>query len=122
MRPLSLISVLVLLYALGDTAPATTSLAEAPGPDPSRPVDVAPGEVLVKFRPAVPKDRIALIVSELGVEVVRTFEALHLYQVRIVSGVPLETVIRRFSLLPEVEYAEPNYIQRPPEGSPQPDR
>lgn len=122
MRPLSLISVLVVLYAWGNTAPATTILAEAPSPGPSRPIDVAPGEVLVKFRPEVPKDRITLIVSELGVEVVRTFEALHLYHVRIVSGEPLETVIRKFSLLPEVEYAEPNYIQRPQGGSQQSDR
>ena len=71
-----------------------------------------PGEVLVKFKPEVSKERIPILLKEMGTEVVRVFENLGVYHLRITSGESTEAVIRKFSLLTEVEYAEPNYKRK----------
>ena len=71
-----------------------------------------PGEVLVKFKPDVSKERIPTLLEEMGTQVIRVFENLEVYHLRITSGESTEAVIRKFSLLNEVEYAEPNYKRK----------
>lgn len=116
MVPASLILSLSLLCACAGTPVVTPASSLTPKSRPTPRPEVVPGEVLIKFRSQVPKERIAVVVAEMGAEVIRSYEGLRLYHLRIVSGEPLEVVIRKFSLLPEVEYAEPNYTRRSPDG------
>lgn len=110
--PVALILSLALLCACAKASVMNPAPPETPKSLPTQRIEIVPGEVLVKFKPAVPKERIAVVVAEMGAEVITTFEELRLYHLRIVSDEPLEVVIRRFSLLPEVENAEPNYIRK----------
>lgn len=112
MLPASLILSLALLGACGQTSVEDPVSPERPKSAPAQRSEIVPGEVLVKFRSQVPKERIAVVVAEMGAEVIRSYEGLRLYHLRIVSGEPLEVVIRKFSLLPEVEFAEPNYTRK----------
>ena len=116
MVPASLILSLSLLCACAGTSVVTPASSETPKSRPTPRSAIVPGEVLVKFRSQVPKERIAVVLAEMGAEVIRSYEGLRLYHLRIVSDEPLEVVIRRFSLLPEVEYAEPNYIRKSLDG------
>lgn len=114
--PVSLILSLALLCACGKTSVVNPGSPETPKSRPTPRSAIVPGEVLVKFRSQVPKERIAVVVAEMGAEVIRSYEGLRLYHLRIVSGEPLEVVIRKFSLLPEVEFAEPNYTRKSLDG------
>ncbi len=117
MLRMSLIVSLLLLCACGNSAQRSAEPAGDRGPGFSRPREVVPGEVLVKFKPDVPQERIAAVLAEMKVEVIRVFKDLRLYHIRITGGRSLEEAIREFSHLPEVEYAEPNYIRKGLEGN-----
>lgn len=112
MVSVSIILSLALLCACGRTSRVNPPSRETPDPHAPQTSEIVPGEVLVKFKSEVPKERIAVVVAQMGAEIITTFEGLRLFHLRIISGEPLETVIHKFSLLPEVEYAEPNYIRR----------
>lgn len=68
----------------------------------------AENEVLVKFRKDISGEQIARINKELRTEVIKEMGSLLLIQIP--KGVSVEEMVRRFNRLPEVEYAEPNYI------------
>jgi hypothetical protein len=72
----------------------------------------APGEVLVKFKKNVTQARIQEINTKLGTEVVQYLEAIDVYQLKIVDQSGVEEIVGRYSQLPDVEYAEPNYTMR----------
>ena len=78
---------------------------------PSAPQYV-PGEVLVKFKPTVSEERIGAILKEHQIEKVDENQGLNVYRTRITSGASVESTVKRLSSLQDVEYAEPNYIQR----------
>lgn len=102
---------LALLCSCGNASDLRPESAE---PQKSRPSSLpphVPGEVLVKFRPEVSKDRIAVLFVNMGAEVIKTFQSRQLYHVRMRSGTSVEVAIQKFTELPEVQYAEPNFIQ-----------
>lgn len=116
MRVLSFSVVLTVLYAGASGGCAIASSgdrAEVKLPQVSSEAPLyVPGEVLVKFKPEVSKERIPTLLEEMGTQVIRVFENLGVYHLRITSGESTEAVIRKFSLLNEVEYAEPNYKRK----------
>jgi hypothetical protein len=65
----------------------------------------------VKFKPGVTPDRIAAILKEHRTELIREIQGTRTYKLRIVTGEAVESVVKRFSALQEVEYAEPVYVQ-----------
>lgn len=69
----------------------------------------AEGQILVKFKRDVTPQRIARINAEMGTEVIKEMGRLML--IRIPKGASVEKMLKRFSSLPEVEYAQPDYIQ-----------
>jgi len=103
---------LTVVYVFGSTYVVQSVAAETPESSPLHRPEFVPGEALIKFKPEVSKERIAAVMAEMKVELIAAHEALRLYHVRILSSEPVEAAVRRFSLLPEVEYAESNYIRK----------
>ena len=68
-----------------------------------------PGEVLVKFKPSVSKERIDAILKESGTERITEIKGIGVHHVRIVGKESVESVVRKLSALQEVAYAEPNF-------------
>jgi thermitase len=74
-------------------------------------VDVVPGQVLVKFKKGVSASRMSAAHSALGA--VKT-ESLPtgVELVKTQAGQSVQDAVRSYSALPDVEYAEPNYIRK----------
>ena len=70
------------------------------------------GEFLAKFKAGVSPERIRVINHDLGVKVINYFERIRVYHLGIEDTRTVEEMVKIFSGLPEVEYAEPNYRQR----------
>lgn len=116
MRFITFIIVFTLVYASGGSGcgtarpgagvklKASQASSEAPA--------YVPGELLVKFKPEVSKERIPALLEEMGTQVIQVFENLSVYHLHITSGESTEAVIHKFSSLKEVEYAEPNYKRK----------
>lgn len=69
-----------------------------------------PGELMVKFREGVPEETVRSIISQKGASVIRFMDKLGVYLLKLKERQPVEDAVQEFSALPEVEYAEPNYI------------
>ncbi len=70
----------------------------------------APGELLVRFRPSVAARRVDQILIEHGAARSRRIRVLDVDVLRLPPGLSVERAVEIFSRLPEVEFAEPNYI------------
>ena len=88
------------------------SPSEAPNGFQSAPSPYRPGEVLVKFKEGVSQRRIEEINTILGTKTIQYFESLGVYLVKITNENSVESTVRHYAQLPEVEYAEPNYIRK----------
>jgi subtilisin family serine protease len=90
------------------SAPAAAE-ADRPQPDPSFPAFM-PGELLVKFRPAVRREAAAEYKAWFDISTRRTF-AINGYQhVKLPEGVDVDEALELYLSDPDVEHAEPNYI------------
>ncbi len=67
------------------------------------------GEILVKFMEGVTNDAAEEIIAQEGGSVIKVMKHVRVYLVKLGEGRTVEDAIREFSLIPEVEYAEPNY-------------
>jgi thermitase len=76
----------------------------------AKPSEYVPGELLVRFRPILPKERSEQVMASEGAVSTRRIEPLDVDVVRLRPGLSVEEAVERFSAYPEVEYAEPNYI------------
>jgi general secretion pathway protein D len=72
----------------------------------------AEGELLVKFREGVTDETARDIISIKQASVIKVIEGLRIYHIRLPKGQTVEDAVKAFSALPEVEYAEPNYIMK----------
>lgn len=71
------------------------------------------GEILVKFRPQVPEERREAVRKLLGASVERVFKGIGVEHWRLPEGADTGEALARLSVLPEIEYAEPNYVYSP---------
>jgi len=71
-----------------------------------------PGELLVKFKAGVTRERIDEINRQLGAESITYDQRLSLLHAKIQDNLSVEEMVKRYSELPEVEYAEPNYLRK----------
>jgi general secretion pathway protein D len=69
------------------------------------------GEVLVRFKADVEDARAREIIEERGGTVLRQYKGLGIYLIGLKKGQSVEEGVDVFGSLPEVEYAEPNYIK-----------
>lgn len=67
------------------------------------------GELLVKFREGVSKDRALEIISGEKGTVVKYFESIGVYHITLKLYDEVEEAVEKFNSYPEVLYAEPNY-------------
>ena len=67
------------------------------------------GELLVKFKEDVSKDRVQEILLQQNASIIKYFESINNYQLQLKSDTTVEDAVNDFSSLPEVLYAEPNY-------------
>jgi thermitase len=73
-------------------------------------VEFVPGQILVRFRPATPKGRADQILTAQGASRLRRIPALDVDVLQLPEQAPLEKTLQAFRHMPEVAYAEPNYI------------
>ena len=71
-----------------------------------------PGELLVTFKTGVTRERIDEINRALGVESITYDQRFSLLHAKIPDSRSVEEMVKRYSELPEVEYAEPNYLRK----------
>lgn len=72
----------------------------------------AEGELIVKFRGNVPEDMAKTVIARNGASVIRFIEDLGVYQIKLKEGEAMEDGKKLFSGLPEVLFAEPNFMIR----------
>lgn len=70
------------------------------------------GEVLIKFREGVSDKRAREIIEGERATLLRVIEGTGVYHIRLQKGDDIREAIKRLSKLPDVDYAEPNYIVR----------
>ncbi|MCI0469594.1 MAG: hypothetical protein L0Y62_05955, partial [Nitrospirae bacterium] len=72
----------------------------------------AEGELLVKFKEGITDTTAKEIISKEGASVIKFIESLKVYLIRLKKGRDVGEAVKHFSSMPDVEYAEPNYIVR----------
>ena len=71
-----------------------------------------PGEILVKFKPAVQKERIQKLHSKLGIIQRGELGLIRVERLKLPVGLSVEAAIALYRDNPDVEYAEPNYLRK----------
>ncbi len=66
-------------------------------------------EILVKFKKGVSEERIEEINGRMGTELVKVIRTVRIHVLQIPEAESVEGMVEKYSALPEVEYAEPNY-------------
>ena len=67
------------------------------------------GELIVKFRDNISKEKAIEIIAQKGASIKKYLEGINAFHIVIKRGQEVEAAIQEFSSLPEVLYAEPNY-------------
>lgn len=70
------------------------------------------GEVLVKFRADVTREKIEGIRKEYGLSLVERIEGIGVYRFKIPAMQRVKDVVDALNEDPRIEYAEPNYVLR----------
>ena len=69
-----------------------------------------PDEVLVKFKEGVAQDVVDTVVAQAGGKIIKRFGFMLVLKIK-VSIDSVQSVVKFFRSLPDVEYAEPNYLR-----------
>ena len=91
----------------------TGGLAQGSAPQPAETPDLAehiPGELLISFNPGMKSAQAVQRMQELGLEHVKEIRPLKVHLVKLPPGLSVEKALERFSHLPGLAFAEPNYI------------
>ena len=72
--------------------------------------EFAPGQLLIRFLPSVSRGRADEILGERGAAQIRSVATLDVRVLRLPPGLSVELAAEIFSRIPEVEFAEPNYV------------
>ncbi len=67
------------------------------------------GELLIKFKEGVTKEKALEIISQKGASVKEFLEGIGVYHILLKPEQRVEDAIKEFSSMPEVQYTEPNY-------------
>lgn len=67
------------------------------------------GELMVKFKAGVTGDQAEAVISAHGASVISFMEKTGFYNIRLPKGLSVEDAVKEFVVLPEVQFAEPNY-------------
>jgi len=103
---------LILGFGASCRSQSILSPSQTPRGGQSVPSPYRPGELLVKFKVGVPHTRIEEINTVQGTKMVQYFESSGVYLLKITNENSVEKTVGQYAQLPEVEYAEPNYIRK----------
>ncbi len=67
------------------------------------------GELIVKFKENISRERALEIIAQKGASVKKYLEGIYAYHIALKHGQEVEAAVQEFLSLPEVLYAEPNY-------------
>jgi len=67
-------------------------------------------QILVKFKPSLPDIEIESIIAAYQTDKIRRIPKLNIYQLKVPEGFSVQETVHAYSMNPDVEYAEPNYI------------
>ncbi len=70
------------------------------------------GELLIKFKEKIPVEKAMELIIGKEAALIRYFEKMDIYLIKLKDGQDVEDAIVEFSALPEIKYAEPNYKVR----------
>ncbi|MEF9437574.1 MAG: hypothetical protein L0922_02040 [Candidatus Mariimomonas ferrooxydans] len=76
------------------------------------------GELMLKFKEDVSKEKTLEIISEKGASVIKFFEEIDIYHIKLRDDQTVEEAVTEFSTDPRVLYAEPNFKVKILEGPP----
>jgi subtilisin family serine protease len=80
--------------------------------DPDPGADFVPDQILVRFRPSLTDWHTDRVLLRRGMSRLRRVEAIGVDVLRLPPGLSVEQAVAVLNALPEVEFAEPNYIVR----------
>jgi len=95
------LTVIMLVFSAGSNSWAMSKKQEKP--------EYAPGEVLVAFNDGVSQDRIEQIVAGESATVRKIIGNGAVHLIVLPDDLEVMAAVERFSVYPEVKYAEPNY-------------
>ncbi len=72
----------------------------------------AEGELLITFNEGITKDQALTILTQKGASLIKPVGEGNLYHIKLKKGQSVDEAIDEFQSMPEVRYAEPNYILR----------
>ena len=78
----------------------------------ARTMRYAPGQVMVKFKPALSEPLLEATSKAYGLEKLDRIPVLEIYKYRVPVSVSVDEVVQALRRNPDVEYAEPNYAAR----------
>src|SRR3990172_4382205 len=105
---LSTISLVIILSLV--TPSVSAQEIDVPSSAATELAEHVPGELLVRFSPRMDSAQVADQMADMGVTHKREIPAISVHLVKLPPGLSVERAVARFSRLPEVEFAEPNYI------------
>ncbi len=112
MRRVGVLTIVLLLalFMLPLGSPSTAQCPVQPNHAPETSVAFVPGQLLVRFRPAVTRQRVEQLLEVDGIRQVRRIETLDTEVLQLPPWLSVPEAIERLLQYREVEYAEPNYI------------
>ena len=117
LRTISQLAIVFLLIATGFIVgpasrgqSAVPKIQGLPGDPPVSTVEYIPSQLLVQFKASASSLRTAAILSEQGVVRIKRVPALRVSVLQLPASLPVERAVDIFNKMPEVEYAEPNYV------------
>ena len=111
MKRLAIILLITISFLTFATRASESELISERGSSTAREGAYVPGELLVKYKPAVRAMASEYARSRWGVATVRTFKKIGVHQVRLPKEMTVEEALEIYRGDPEVEYAEPNYLR-----------
>ncbi|NIS68727.1 MAG: hypothetical protein GTO12_07155 [Proteobacteria bacterium] len=100
----SLVSAVLFLFLFSPGCTGSEAQNQNPG--------YVEGQLLVKFKKTISPERIEEINEMMGTQVIKVISQVEFYQLRIPEDMTVPEMVSRYSALPEVEHAEPNYLYR----------
>jgi hypothetical protein len=73
-----------------------------------------PDQLLVRFKPQISREEVNKINNSFECKVIRYMANQNLYLIEIPKDTSIEDMINKYLQIPEVEYAEPNYLIKLP--------
>jgi subtilisin family serine protease len=112
----------LLVFLLLIQADSSFGRAKEEGPDQFQPrrhrIPYVPGEVLVRFKDRVSPNMRARAHQRVPSRTVKRMRSLHMELVQLHDDESVDVAVARYRALPEVLYAQPNYIYYPCETNP----